>query len=122
MAHYAFLDANNIVTEVIVGRDEDDTTGGVTDWEAWYGNFRGQPCKRTSYGTYFDLDDGKAKHRSGGIPFRGKYACIGDRYDELGDVFIPFGWSYDADLDEFVTLEITEIVTEAESETPDETV
>lgn len=49
MAHYAFLDANNIVTEVITGRNEDETVDGITDWEAHYGAFRGQVCKRTSY-------------------------------------------------------------------------
>ena len=45
MAHYAFLDANNIVTEVIVGKNEGED--GV-DWEQWYGEFRSQVCKRTS--------------------------------------------------------------------------
>lgn len=49
MAHYAFLDDNNIVTEVIVGRNEDEVVDGVSDWEAHYGEFRGQVCKRTSY-------------------------------------------------------------------------
>jgi hypothetical protein len=44
MAHYAFLDENNIVTEVIVGKNEGED--GV-DWEAYYGAFRNQPCKRT---------------------------------------------------------------------------
>ena len=48
MAHYAFLDENNIVTEVIVGKDETQTIEGL-DTETWYGNFRGQVCKRTSY-------------------------------------------------------------------------
>ena len=43
MAHYAFLNQNNIVTEVIVGKDETDTTH---DWEEFYGNLRGQTCKR----------------------------------------------------------------------------
>lgn len=43
MAHYAFLDENNIVTEVIVGKDENNF-----DWEQQYGSFRGQACKRTS--------------------------------------------------------------------------
>jgi len=101
MAHYAFLDANSIVTEVIVGRDEDDTTGGVTDWEAWYGEFRGQVCKRTSYNTYRDYsytydENGElvsreylgSKHSTGGTPFRGQYASIGDRYDAELDEFI----------------------------------
>ena len=77
MAHYAFLDSNNIVTEVIVGKDE----GEGTDWEVEYGNFRGQTCKRTSYNTY-----GNA-HSDSGTPFRGNYAGIGYTYDETNDVF-----------------------------------
>ncbi len=77
MAHYAFLDDNNIVTEVIVGRDESDGT----DYEVVYGNFRGQTCKRTSYNTY-----GNA-HSDSGTPFRGNYAGIGYTYDETNDVF-----------------------------------
>ena len=80
MAHYAFLDENNIVTEVITGVDENviqtdlDGTqvGGTSEaWETFYGNFRGQVCKRTSY--------------NGNI--RGKYAGIGDIYDPVDDVF-----------------------------------
>jgi hypothetical protein len=80
MAHYAFLDDNNIVTEVIVGIDE-----GVDniDWEQHYGNFRGQVCKRTSYNTV------KNTHVFGGTPFRGNYAGIGYTYDEQMDAFIP---------------------------------
>ena len=81
MAHYAFLDDNNIVTEVIVGVDEyitqtdlDGTeVGGSSEaWETWYGNFRGQTCKRTSYNENI----------------RGKYAGIGDTYDPVNDVFV----------------------------------
>jgi hypothetical protein len=49
MAHYAFLDSENIVTEVITGRNEDEVVDGISDWEAHYGAFRGQTCKRTSY-------------------------------------------------------------------------
>lgn len=80
MAHYAFLDENNIVTEVIVGIDE-----GVDniDWEQHYGNFRGQVCKRTSYNTV------KNTHAFGGTPFRGNYAGVGYFYDEQRDAFIP---------------------------------
>jgi hypothetical protein len=68
MAHYAFLDENNIVTEVIVGKNEGEE--GV-DWEAHYGAFRGQPCKRTSYNTQGGV------HRLGGTPYRKNYAGIG---------------------------------------------
>lgn len=49
MAHYAFLDENNIVTEVIPGRNEDEVVDGISDWEAHYGEIRNQVCKRTSY-------------------------------------------------------------------------
>jgi hypothetical protein len=70
MAHYAFLDENNIVTEVITGKDETDTTH---DWEQFYGEFRGQVCKRTSY--------------HGNI--RKNYAGIGFTYDPQRDAFIP---------------------------------
>jgi hypothetical protein len=79
MAHYAFLDENNVVTEVIVGKDEGE--GGV-NWETHYGNFRGQTCKRTSYNTYGN------QHRYGGVPFRKNYAGIGYSYDETNDAFI----------------------------------
>jgi hypothetical protein len=72
MAHYAFLDENNIVTEVITGIDETELIEGL-DTETWYGNFRGQVCKRTSY--------------NGNI--RKNYAGIGYTYDETRDAFIP---------------------------------
>jgi hypothetical protein len=80
MAHYAFLDDNNIVTEVIVGIDEGEQD---TDWEQHYGSFRGQTCKRTSYNTHGGV------HTSGGTPFRKNYAGIGYSYDAARDAFIP---------------------------------
>jgi hypothetical protein len=71
MAHYAFIDENNVVTEVITGIDETELIEGL-DTETWYGNFRGQVCKRTSYnGNY-----------------RKNYAGIGFTYDEERDAFI----------------------------------
>jgi len=107
MAHYAFLNSANQVTEVIVGRDEDDTTGGVSDWEAFYGHIRNQVCKRTSYNTNIG-EDGIPHHTNGGTPFRGCYAGIGFTYDEVNDVFIPHGWSYDAVNDVFVAPTVEE--------------
>ena len=71
MAHYAFLDSNNIVTEVITGIDETELIEGLTP-EEWYGNFRGQRCVRTSY--------------NGNI--RKNYAGIGYTYDEQRNAFI----------------------------------
>lgn len=80
MAHYAFLDENNIVTEVIVGKEEGED--GI-DWEIHYGNFRGQVCKRTSYNTIAGI------HKNGGTPFRKNYAGVGFTYDAGRDAFIP---------------------------------
>lgn len=79
MAHYAFLDENNIVTSVITGTDEEE---GV-DLEQVYGDFTGQTCKRTSYNT------AAGKHLLGGTPFRKNYAGIGYSYDPQRDAFIP---------------------------------
>lgn len=73
MAHYAFIDENNIVTEVITGRNEDEVVDGISDWEAYYGKLRGQRCVRTSY--------------NGNI--RCNYAGVGFSYDETLDAFIP---------------------------------
>jgi hypothetical protein len=83
MAHYAFLDQNNIVTEVIPGRNENEVVDGISDWEQWYGDFRGQVCKRTSYNTQGGV------HSSGGTPYRKNYAGIGYTYDAGRDAFIP---------------------------------
>ena len=84
MAHYAFLDQNNVVTEVIVGIDETTLIEGL-DTETWYGNFRKQTCKRTSY--------------NGNI--RKQYAGAGFTYDAVNDVFIapqPYpSWALDND-------------------------
>ena len=72
MAHYAFLDDSNIVTEVIVGKDETELIESLTP-EEWYGQFRGQKCIRTSY--------------NGKIRFN--FAGIGFTYDPIDDAFIP---------------------------------
>ena len=86
MAHYAFLNDDNIVTEVIVGKNEDDNEDlpeGFASWEEWYADFRGQTCKRTSYNTFGN------SHNLEGTPFRGNYAGIGYTYDEAEDAFYP---------------------------------
>jgi hypothetical protein len=86
MAHYAFLDSNNVVTEVITGIDESELIEGL-DPEIWYGNFRNQVCKRTSYNNNI----------------RKQYAGVGYTYDAVADVFIapqPFpSWSLDENYD-----------------------
>ena len=86
MAHYAFIDSRNMVTEVITGKDESELIDGL-DTETWYGNFRGQVCKRTSY-----------NHK-----IRKQYAGIGYTYDAVKDQFVapqPFtSWSLDSNND-----------------------
>ena len=84
MAHYAFLNDNNIVTEVITGVDEDqkdDLPEGFDSWEDWYADFRGQTCKRTSYNTAGN------EHSGEGTAYRGNYAGIGYTFDPENDVF-----------------------------------
>lgn len=92
MAHYAFLDENNVVTEVIVGIDETELIEGK-DPETWYGEFRGQRCVRTSY--------------NGSI--RGCYAGIGYSYNEELDIFVP---PVIEELDIFVPPVIEEVIEE----------
>jgi len=71
MAHYAFVDESNIVTQVITGIDETELIEGLTP-EEWYGQFKGQTCIRTSY--------------NGNIRYN--YAGIGYSYDPIDDAFI----------------------------------
>jgi hypothetical protein len=86
MAYYAFLNESNIVTEVINGIDENELIEGL-DTETWYGNFRGQVCKRTSFNNNI----------------RKQYASIGYSYNPVADVFIapqPYpSWSLDENYD-----------------------
>jgi hypothetical protein len=86
MAHYAFLDANNVVTQVIVGIDETELIEGI-DPETWYGNFCGQTCVRTSYNNRI----------------RKQFAGIGYTYDHVADQFVApqsfKSWTLDANND-----------------------
>lgn len=83
MAHYAFLNDNNIVTEVITGKDENELLDGETP-EIWYAEFRGQRCVRTSYNARI----------------RKNFAGIGFYYDDQLDAFIPPKPGPDYHLDE----------------------
>ena len=86
MAHYAFINSNNVVTQVIVGIDETELIEGLSP-EVWYGNLRGETCKRTSYNN----------------KIRKQYAGIGYSYDADLDIFIapqPYGsWILDSNHD-----------------------
>jgi hypothetical protein len=109
MAHFAWLNDDNIVTFVSVVNNVDllDNDGneseavGIVYLTSVHGE--GKVWKQTSYNGNF----------------RGTYAGIGYTYDATNDVFIPQGWTYDAATDTFTPPEITEIVTETESGTPD---
>jgi hypothetical protein len=89
MAYYAFLDSNNVVTEVIAGIDETELIEGLIP-EEWYGNLRNQTCIRTSYNA---ATNGFRKH----------YAGIGYTYDATADAFIAPklfpSWLLDANYD-----------------------
>ena len=107
MAHYSFLDENNIVTKVIVGNDESNTDNlpnQFNNWEEFYSDKFNLTCKRTSYNTRNN------EHTSGGIAFRGNFAGIGYTYDQDNDVFIakqPYdswtlntnNWKWEAPID-----------------------
>jgi hypothetical protein len=71
MAHYAYLDSNNIVVAVTVGKDESELIDGL-DTETYYAQGTDYTVKRTSY--------------NGRIRFN--YAGIGYTYDAIKDAFI----------------------------------
>jgi hypothetical protein len=86
MAHYAYLDENNIVVVVIVGKDETELINGL-DTETYYAQGTPYAVKRTSY--------------NGNIRFN--YAGVGYYYDPISDAFIspqPYpSWSLDENFD-----------------------
>lgn len=99
MAHFAILDENNIVLDVIVGIDENDTTELPSEYDNWEDCIKDRvnaiDVKRTSYNTHGN------EHALGGTPFRGNYAYIGGTYDTVNDVFLypkPYdSWTIDTD-------------------------
>lgn len=84
MAHYAQLDENNVVINVFVGKDEDETHPDVTDWEDYY------KAKRTSYNALYGKRRNPETNELTDEPgFRKNYAGIGYTYDPVRDAFIP---------------------------------
>jgi len=71
MAHYAYIDQNNLVVAVIVGKDENELIDGM-DTETYYALNTEYTVKRTSY-------NGKIRYN---------YAGIGFTYDPIDDAFI----------------------------------
>ena len=86
MAHYAYLDENNIVVAVTVGKDETQLIDGL-DTETYYAQNTPYKVKRTSYNNRI----------------RKQFAGIGYKYDENADVFIalqPYAsWTLNDDYD-----------------------
>jgi len=84
MAHYAVINDENEIIEVIVGKNEEDTLpSDFSSWEEYYTSIKGNTTKRTSYNT------NKNVHNLGGTPFRGNYASVGGTYDPTNDIFLP---------------------------------
>jgi hypothetical protein len=81
MAHYAQLDENNIVIEVITGNDE--ISSDELYWENWYTQETGIVHKKTSFNTKGGI------HLEDKTPFRKNYAGVGYYYDSNRDAFIP---------------------------------
>ena len=102
MAHYAELDKTLTVTQVFVGRHEDDLIDGVNNWEEYYAR-PGFTVKRTSYNTrggiHYDPATGEPSADQSKA-FRANYAGIGFTYNEELDAFIPPKPTEDAFLDE----------------------
>ena len=82
MAHFAKLDENNIVVQVVVVHNDIATTeqAGVDFLNDLYKT--NDVWKQTSYNTRGGV------HLLGGTPFRKNYAGKGMVYDEVRDAFI----------------------------------
>jgi len=73
MSHFAQIDDNNIVVNVIVAEQDFINSGAVGDPSMWI---------QTSYNTFAGI------HKNGGDPLRKNYAGIGYSYDAQRDAFI----------------------------------
>lgn len=86
MSHFAQVDENNIVINVIVAEQDFIDSGLVGDPSSWI---------QTSYNTH------EGVHLNGKEPLRKNYAAIGHTYDPERDAFIPKkqfeSWVFDED-------------------------
>ncbi len=74
MSHFAQIDENNTVVQVLVIEQDVIDTGLFGDPSKWI---------QTSYNTY------AGQHKLGETPLRKNYAGIGFTYDSVRDAFIP---------------------------------
>tara|TARA_R110002020_G_scaffold369929_1_gene581698 strand:+ start:159 stop:659 length:501 start_codon:yes stop_codon:yes gene_type:complete len=88
MAHFAKLDENNIVTQVVVVKNNQclDSEGNESEshGQSFLQNLYGEPnsiWKQCSYNTVHGL------HTDGGTAFRGNFPTVGYVYDATLDVF-----------------------------------
>lgn len=88
MSHFAQIDSNGIVIQVLVG-DDSFTNEGYD----WFVENLGGTWVKTSFNTNGGV------HRTGGIPLRKNYAGQGYKYDATRDAFIapqPYAsWTLD---------------------------
>lgn len=79
MAHFAELDDDNTVLDIMKINDEYEDMG-----QHYINNMCFIPGRwiKTSYNTLYGV------HKHGGVTFRGSYATIGGSYDEVRDVFV----------------------------------
>jgi hypothetical protein len=79
MSHFAQVDENDVVVQVIVAEQDFIDSGLVGDPASWI---------QTSYNTRNGIHYGPDGEPDGGIALRGNYACIGGMYDRVNDVFL----------------------------------
>lgn len=98
MAHYAYVNDENIVTQVVVGKNENEAPG---NWEAYYGAIR--TSYNTRGGVHYDAETGEPSADQSKA-FRYNYAGVGFTYDpDFGadGAFIPPkpfpSWTLNAD-------------------------
>jgi hypothetical protein len=80
MAHYAQIDENNTVTQVIVAEQSFIDSGAVGTPSSWF---------QTSYNTRGGVHYGQDGNPDGKPQLRKNYAGIGYKYDSGRDAFIP---------------------------------
>lgn len=91
MAHFARINAQGLVSTVIVA--EQEFIDGLEDSDSWV---------QTSYNTYGGKHyDPETREEDGGTPIRKNYAGVGFTYDSVRDAFYapqPYAsWSLDED-------------------------
>ena len=80
MSHFAKIDENSIVTQVLVIEQDVVDTGLFGDPASFV---------QTSYNTRGGVHYGQDGQPDGGVALRGNYAGIGYIYDKTNDVFYP---------------------------------